>query len=182
MFDPFLFFINHPLKYLEQEKAEKITCECCKKIFRENAVVRHIGQSKNYKNHYGARFDEQKRKDNRERVKKHREKSGTKKEICECCNKKFPEKSLLRHIGQRKACKKHYGARFDEQKRRDNRERVQKHREKNRTKQDSCEYCKKKLSDTTILRHIAKSEDCKNHYGTRFDEQKKDDNRKRVAK
>ena len=89
MFDPFLFFINHPLKYLEQEKAEKITCECCKKIFRENAVLRHIGQSKNYKNHYGARFDEQKRKSNRERVKKYKEKSGSKKEIFEYCNKNF---------------------------------------------------------------------------------------------
>ena len=60
-----------------------------KKIFRENGVVRHIGQSKNYKYHYGARFDEQKRKSNRERVKKYKEKSGSKKEIFEYYNKNF---------------------------------------------------------------------------------------------
>ena len=182
MFEPFSFFINHPLKYPEQEKAVKVTCECCKKTFTENAILRHIGQSKDCKNHYGARFDEQKRKDNRERVKKHREKSGAKKETCEYCNKKFSEKSLLRHIGQRKACKKHYGVRFNEQRRKDTKERVQRHREKNRTKQVSCEYCKKKLSETTILRHIGQSEACKNHYGPRFDEQKRNKNRERVEK
>ena len=46
----------------------------------------------------------------------------------------------------------------------------------------TCEYCKKKLSDTTILRHIGQSEACKNHYGPRFDEQKRSDHRERQAK
>ena len=35
---------------------------------------------------------------------------------CDFCGKTFGKKSLLRHIGQSKACKSHYGPRFIEMK------------------------------------------------------------------
>ena len=36
-----------------------------------------------------------------------------------------------------------------------------------------CEFCKKSLTEATILKHIGNSNQCKLHYGSRFSEMKK---------
>ena len=46
----------------------------------------------------------------------------------------------------------------------------------------SCESCKKLLTQSTILRHIGKRDDCKAYYGERYTMMKKEQARKRVYK
>ena len=43
-----------------------------------------------------------------------------------------------------------------------------------------CEFCKKSFVESTILRHIGQSNDCKAHYGKRFIEMKKEKAREKV--
>ena len=45
-----------------------------------------------------------------------------------------------------------------------------------------CEYCKKSFEPETILKHIGHVKACKTFYGPRFDELKKEQQRKRVEK
>ena len=45
-----------------------------------------------------------------------------------------------------------------------------------------CEFCNKTLSESTLLRHIAKSKSCKSFYGPRFNEMKKEKGREKVFK
>ena len=46
----------------------------------------------------------------------------------------------------------------------------------------NCEFCNKPFFQTTILRHIGQSTDCKKHYGPRFLEMKKEKGRNKVYK
>ena len=48
---------------------------------------------------------------------------------CENCKKSFQKDIILKHIGQRKACKSHYGSRFKDLKRYQDTERITKYRE-----------------------------------------------------
>ena len=56
--------------------------------------------------------------------------------FCEQCGKSWEPKTLLRHIGQNKECRKFYGARFDEMKRKKHKETMQRSREKKGTKEE----------------------------------------------
>ena len=51
--------------------------------------------------------------------------------LCECCKKPFSNSTLLRHIGQREACKEFYGPRFKDMKKEKGRKKVFRHRKKN---------------------------------------------------
>ena len=134
--DPWVIFINHPLEHSNQKEAKKVACECCKKKFVETSILRHIAQTEICKKHYGPRLDEQKKINNKDRVQKHRQNNGTKRDTCEYCNKKVSDTTILRHISQSKDCKSYYGPRFDQQKRDDNKERVRKFRKQHGTKKE----------------------------------------------
>lgn len=43
----------------------------------------------------------------------------------------------------------------------------------------SCDYCEKNYTKQSLLKHIGKNEDCKTHYGARFDELKRERDRER---
>ena len=43
----------------------------------------------------------------------------------------------------------------------------------------SCDYCEKKYTTQSLLKHIGRNEDCKTYYGSRFDELKRERDRKR---
>ena len=43
-----------------------------------------------------------------------------------------------------------------------------------------CDFCGKEVSKSSLLLHIGKSEDCKVFYGKKYDELKKEKNRKRM--
>ena len=45
-----------------------------------------------------------------------------------------------------------------------------------------CEYCKKSFAPEKILKHIGHVKACKTFYGPRFDELKKEQQRKRIEK
>ena len=48
--------------------------------------------------------------------------------------------------------------------------------------QVNCENCNENFDQQTLLKHIAKKVECKNYYGQRFIEMKKEKNRNRVNK
>ena len=48
--------------------------------------------------------------------------------LCECCKKSFDPSKILKHIGNRKACKSFYGPRYSEMKRKKDNERKQNYR------------------------------------------------------
>ena len=50
------------------------------------------------------------------------------------------------------------------------------------TKAINCESCTKSYTQSTLLRHIARSDTCKSYYGPRFLEMKKEKNRNKVYK
>ena len=45
-----------------------------------------------------------------------------------------------------------------------------------------CEFCKKELDESSLLLHIGKTEKCRKYYGQRYDDLKKEKNRKRKEK
>ena len=45
-----------------------------------------------------------------------------------------------------------------------------------------CEFCKKKFTESTILKHIGTSPDCKSYYGSRFIEMKKTKSKEKIKK
>ena len=49
---------------------------------------------------------------------------------CEYCNEKLLQCTILKHIGHKEACKSHYGPRFEEMKRKKNKDRKRKSRQK----------------------------------------------------
>ena len=58
-----------------QTKDLETICECCKKLFFQTTILRHIGKSKYCKSFYGPRFIEMKKEKGREKVYKHRHNS-----------------------------------------------------------------------------------------------------------
>ena len=62
---------------------------------------------------------------------------------CDFCGKTFEKTSLLRHIGQRKACKAHYGQRFIQMKTKQVPERNEKY-QNNLTKEEKEEALKRR--------------------------------------
>ena len=47
-------------------------------------------------------------------------------------------------------------------------------------KQTSCEFCNKELPESSLLIHIGTTKNCKNYYGKRFEEMKKEKNKERI--
>lgn len=103
------------------------------------------------------------------------------KETCEGCENAFTSESLLKHISKAKACRLKYGEeRLGIMLKRAKRQRQDRRRQMiNMAKygphaifQSICEFCKKSTPKCGILKHIAKSKPCKEHYGSRFEEMK----------
>ena len=58
-----------------------VPCDCCKKLYHETSILRHIGQSEDCRIFYGPRFKEMKKKIFREerKIQKQSFKQGTEK-------------------------------------------------------------------------------------------------------
>ena len=83
-----------------EDSEEKISCECCEKNLIRSALLKHISHTIECKMFYGQRFEDMKRKKNRQKMRKYRQKVGTEEEL-----RKKREK--YRHeIQQRQANKK----------------------------------------------------------------------------
>ena len=63
------------------ERKEKVLCEFCKSSFFETTILRHLSKNQACKNHYGSRFEELKKKKDRERKQQSRLKLGKKEEL-----------------------------------------------------------------------------------------------------
>ena len=137
-------------------------------------------------------------------------------ETCEFCNLTKPKTQILKHIGQTKACKAHYGPRFRAMKAQNEKEQKQKSRasKKARVKAQedkhdsddnldeeeeptffcehcnrevenvdeeeestlSCEHCNREFKRKSLLIHINRKSDCKAFYGPKLEELKKTHN------
>ena len=134
-------------------------------------------------------------------------------ETCEFCNLTKPKTQILKHIGQTKACKAHYGPRFKGMKAQNEKEQKQKSRASKKArvkaqenKHDSddnldeeeeptflceqcnrevecpdeeeeptltCENCRKEFRRKSLLIHISHKFECKAFYGPKLEEMKK---------
>ena len=173
------------------------SCDCCKKIFDKKAILRHIGQSKKCKAFYGPRFKDMKTKQASERKENYRSNLSSKehKRVLKRNRKIYASNAALKE--KKKEANK-------ERKIKEQKESKEKrkslgngnHEESEagpsikilyRTSDNfqelcqdpwvKCHFCFKKFDPYFILKHIAKSEDCKTFYGPKFDQLKKEKNR-----
>lgn len=98
---------------------------------------------------------------------------------CKNCGKKLPKKSILRHISHSQSCKEHYGDLFSSMKQKAKEDdQIERRRAMaiakygNELTQKECECCHKRLQERSFLKHVSKSQTCKNYYGPRLDELK----------
>ena len=137
------------------KKDYNVLCKCCKKRFLSRSLLRHIGRNKSCKLFYGVEFENiQKRRTHfrkkKERLAREEEKRRTQKEDL-TRKEMIDEKEEVRQVSKDIA---------------DDVEKV------------SCEFCKKKFVPSTILIHIGMNKSCKEHYGSKFEEMKKEKKKK----
>ena len=175
------------------EDFEQVKCEFCKKLFSKSSILVHIGKNESCKSHYGNRFNELKRKKNKEKMQRSRKKHGTEKELKR-------QRELYAQDSKKKEKKRQ---RFQEKQSKLASEEGWQYRtsndvsEKNDTKsveatkefEDSndkraCKFCKKKFSLSTILKHLSHNATCKSSYGNNYKklERKIIKERKQLAK
>ena len=148
-----------------------VCCKFCKRQFPQQSLLRHISRNKLCRAFYGQEFDDMKK----------RKISNRKKQM-------YKEK-MIKEIEERKKLFK------EKQKRKQNaKEKLADNAmlpeiELNQNESDiseesdelvSCEFCKEKFISKSILIHIAKNKSCKSHYGPKFDEMKKENNRMKM--
>lgn len=97
--------------------------------------------------------------------------------LCEGCLKTFPQKVFLIHVTRKPDCKNHYKDQLDSMKAHAieiSKGKVRENRYKKYEGQGiefvACEKCKKSFYQNTLLKHLVKSQVCKAHYGSKFDD------------
>lgn len=108
-----------------EENSQKV-CESCLKSFPIDAFLRHVSHKQECKNHYkdqmyalkaeGLEIAKAKKRANR--YKSHPGHRGMPSVVCEYCKKTFLANTHLKHLVKSKACKAHYGSKFEDLKKR----------------------------------------------------------------
>ena len=70
-----------PIESEEENPEDEVVCENCGKNLTQSTILKHIVQMKECKAFYGPRYEEMKRKKNRNKVRKHRKKVGLDQEL-----------------------------------------------------------------------------------------------------
>ena len=171
-------------------EASSVLCESCKEFFTEKALLNHIGHSTKCKLHYGSRFTEMKKGKSKEKLQKWRkenkeEELRRQREIYANDQEKREKKRQWYDEKQYKLAKEqgwnYVPKHVFEKKLKEQSEEKLKPLEVVAKEQIPCDHCKKNFTSETLLKHIGHSDDCKDFYGVRFDDMKKEENRKRVA-
>ena len=165
----------------------EVLCEYCKKSFAPEKILKHIGHVKACKTFYGPRFDELKKEQQRKRIVKFNPTNLSDKQ----------QQNILKRNRERyaksseKKQKKHENAEKRKQKKLDQIQTKQiEEQEKNGEKINlfdfvedetgkewQCDFCKTFWPPASILKHIGNVKNCKSHYGSKFDDLKKDHKR-----
>ena len=147
-----------------------ISCKFCKRQFLKKSLLRHISRNKSCKAFYGQEFKDMK-KINISNRKKQTYKEKMAKEAEER-KRLFQEKQKMTQISKEKLKDTTMVPKEKlNQKELDT---------SNESDEVSCEFCKGTFISSTILKHIAMNKSCKSHYGPKFDEMKKENNRMRM--
>ena len=133
----------------------KVLCKYCKKEFLSTSLLRHIARTESCKMFYGVEFENLKKQSTSIRKKKDydkrlaREEEERRKQMAkeEQARKEMNEKKEVTQIDKDIA---------------DDVEKV------------SCDFCKEKYLPSKILMHIGVKKSCKEHYGSKFEEMKKE--------
>jgi hypothetical protein len=148
--------------------SKNISCEFCKKEVPKSSLLLHIGKSYNCKAHYGKRFENLKKKKNKERKKLWRKSHGKE------------ELEKQRDLYKDNPCKKEKKKRA----RKEKQEKLEKENAKNVSERNlpkeeddpsviPCLFCSKRIEYTSLFKHIAHNKLCKDFYGPKFEKMKK---------
>ena len=77
----FSIFLDSPKANEDVQELSQISCERCKKTFKPNTLLIHIGKDKKCKTFYGSRFDDMKKEKHKETKQRSRKKNGIEKEL-----------------------------------------------------------------------------------------------------
>ena len=172
----------------------EVLCENCKKSFKPQTILKHIGHVKACKTFYGPRYDKLKKEQQRKRVDKFLSNlSDKQKRDALKKNRETYAKSSEKQKQKREYAEKTKQKKLDEIQRNKNEE--QEKNAGNKTSKEKinminfveneagkkwqCDFCKTFWSSASILKHIGNTKNCKSHYGPRFDDLKKESKRQR---
>ena len=184
-------------------KDSNVLCKYCKKEFLSTSLLKHIARNEPCKLFYGVEFENLKKQSISIRKKEDYDKRMAKED--EERRKMFKEKQERKQMAIEKQEERKTDtdsqanavALDKTQKSREEEERKQMAKKEERkimtraevnktTRRDildsvvTCEFCKEKYMSSSILIHIGMNKSCKEHYGPKFDEMKKERKKKRM--
>ena len=168
---------------------QTVICDFCKKSLTSETILKHIGNRKKCAMHYGPKFTEMKRIKSHEKIKKWRQENRAKelkrqRELYSTKPEKKDEKRMYYEGKKSEKAKKegwNYTSNYEFKKQMlEQEEEEPGHFKMKNDQKVPCDFCKKNFMPKSILVHIGKNDECRNHYGPRFDKLKRENNRKRV--
>ena len=161
----------------KNDSTVQTSCESCNKRLDPSRLLKHIGNSKGCKSHYGSRFLDLKREKATKKVQKYRSKIPLKEQRKKYA-KNFKLKEKNKQIWQRQK-------EINQMKKKElislaskglniNGKRWESEDETIKKSDAQCEFCRDKYDILSILKHIGNSEACKIYYGPRYEEWKKE--------
>ena len=168
----------------------EVLCEYCKKSFEPNKILKHIGHVKACKSFYGPRFEDLKKEQQRKKVEKFRSKLSNEQKLeidkrkreLYAKNSEYREKQVRENAKRRKKkaldqIEKNKKLQQEKNTGNENSEEKMDFVEDETGEKLQCEFCKTFWIRSSILMHIGNNENCKSHYGPRYEDLKKKNKR-----